>query len=67
MLASFWTAASILGTRAGPARGDAAAREAQAERNGIANSVSFWRAASGMLLINLLLVIGEFSQAGWLA
>ena len=50
-----------------PARGDAAAREAQAERNGIANSVSFWRAASGMLLINLLLVIGEFSQAGWLA
>ena len=31
------------------------------------NSVSFWLAASGMLLINLSLVIGEFSQAGWLA
>lgn len=31
------------------ARGDAAAREAQAERNGIVSSVSYWRAASGML------------------
>jgi len=31
------------------------------------NSVSFWLAASGMLLINVSLVVGEFSQAGWLA
>jgi len=31
------------------------------------NSVSFWLTAAGMLLINLSLFIGEFSQAGWLA
>ena len=31
------------------------------------NSVSFWLFASGMLLINLSLVLGEFSAAGWLA
>jgi len=31
------------------------------------NSVSFWLAASGMVLINVSLVVGEFSQAGWLA
>lgn len=31
------------------------------------NSVSFWLAASGVLLINVSLVVGEFSQAGWLA
>jgi cytochrome o ubiquinol oxidase subunit 1 len=31
------------------------------------NSVSFWLTASGVLLTNVSLVIGEFSQAGWLA
>lgn len=31
------------------------------------NSVSFWLFAAGMVLINLSLVIGEFSAAGWLA
>jgi len=31
------------------------------------NSVSFWLFASGMLLINLSLVVGQFSAAGWLA
>lgn len=31
------------------------------------NSVSFWLYASGALLINLSLAIGEFSAAGWLA
>lgn len=31
------------------------------------NSVSFWLFASGMVLINLSLVLGEFSAAGWLA
>ena len=31
------------------------------------NSVSFWLFASGMVLVNLSLVIGEFSPAGWLA
>ncbi len=30
------------------------------------NSVSFWLTASGVLLINLSLFIGEFSQAGWM-
>ena len=30
------------------------------------NSVSFWLTASGALLVNLSLVIGEFSRAGWL-
>jgi cytochrome o ubiquinol oxidase subunit 1 len=33
----------------------------------VMNSVSFWLTASGALLINLSLVIGEFSRAGWLA
>lgn len=31
------------------------------------NSVSFWLFAAGMMLVNLSLVIGEFSAAGWLA
>lgn len=31
------------------------------------NASSFWLFASGMALINLSLVIGEFSAAGWLA
>lgn len=31
------------------------------------NSVSFWLFASGMVLINLSLIVGEFSPAGWLA
>ena len=31
------------------------------------NATSFWLFASGMVLINLSLVIGEFSAAGWLA
>jgi cytochrome o ubiquinol oxidase subunit 1 len=31
------------------------------------NSVSFWLTASGVLLINMSLVIGEFAKTGWLA
>ena len=31
------------------------------------NSISFWLFAAGMVLINLSLVVGEFSAAGWLA
>jgi cytochrome o ubiquinol oxidase subunit 1 len=31
------------------------------------NSVSFWLFAAGMMLMNLSLVVGEFSAAGWLA
>ena len=31
------------------------------------NATSFWLFASGMALINLSLVLGEFSAAGWLA
>jgi len=31
------------------------------------NSISFWLFTTGMVLINLSLVIGEFSTAGWLA
>ncbi|MEA1648488.1 cytochrome o ubiquinol oxidase subunit I [Nitrospirillum sp. BR 11164] len=31
------------------------------------NSVSFWLTASGALLINASLVIGEFARTGWLA
>lgn len=31
------------------------------------NSVSFWLFAAGMMLINVSLVLGEFSTAGWLA
>ena len=30
------------------------------------NSVAFWLTASGALLVNLSLVIGEFSRVGWL-
>jgi cytochrome o ubiquinol oxidase subunit 1 len=30
------------------------------------NSVSFWLTASGALLVNISLVVGEFSRAGWL-
>ena len=30
------------------------------------NSVSFWLTATGMLLVNLSLVIGEFARTGWL-
>ncbi len=31
------------------------------------NSVSFWLFAAGMILVNLSLILGEFSAAGWLA
>jgi cytochrome o ubiquinol oxidase subunit I len=31
------------------------------------NQVSFWLTASGVLLVNLSLVVGEFSRATWLA
>jgi cytochrome o ubiquinol oxidase subunit 1 len=31
------------------------------------NSTSFWLYTAGMILINMSLVIGEFSNAGWLA
>ena len=31
------------------------------------NSTSFWLYTAGMILVNLSLVIGEFSNAGWLA
>lgn len=31
------------------------------------NSVSFWLFAVGMVLVNISLIIGEFSPAGWLA
>ena len=31
------------------------------------NSVSFWLTATGVLLVNISLVIGEFGKAGWLA
>ncbi len=31
------------------------------------NNVSFWLTASGALLINLSLIIGEFAKTGWLA
>jgi cytochrome o ubiquinol oxidase subunit I len=31
------------------------------------NSVSFWLTASGVLLVNLSLFLGEFSRTGWLA
>src|SRR3569833_1573422 len=31
------------------------------------NNVSFWLTASGALLVNLSLFIGEFSRTGWLA
>ncbi len=31
------------------------------------NSVSFWLFSAGMILVNLSLVVGQFSAAGWLA
>lgn len=31
------------------------------------NATSFWLFAAGMMLVNLSLVVGEFSAAGWLA
>src|ERR1700754_235301 len=31
------------------------------------NSVSFWLTASGVLLVNISLVVGEFARTGWLA
>src|SRR3984885_10443213 len=31
------------------------------------NSVSFWLTATGALLVNISLVVGEFSRTGWLA
>jgi cytochrome o ubiquinol oxidase subunit 1 len=30
------------------------------------NSVSFWLTASGVLLVNLSLIVGEFARTGWL-
>jgi cytochrome o ubiquinol oxidase subunit 1 len=33
----------------------------------VLNSVSFWLTASGALLVNVSLVVGEFSRTGWLA
>src|SRR5271163_590880 len=33
----------------------------------VLNSVSFWLTAAGVLLVNVSLVVGEFSRAGWLA
>jgi cytochrome o ubiquinol oxidase subunit 1 len=33
----------------------------------VLNSVSFWLTASGVLLINVSLVVGEFAKTGWLA
>jgi len=33
----------------------------------VLNSVSFWLTASGALLVNLSLVVGEFARTGWLA
>src|ERR1700742_4349465 len=33
----------------------------------ILNSVSFWLTAAGVLLVNVSLVVGEFSRTGWLA
>ena len=33
----------------------------------VLNSVSFWLTASGVLLVNVSLVVGEFAKTGWLA
>jgi len=33
----------------------------------VLNSLSFWLTAAGVLLVNLSLVVGEFSRTGWLA
>src|SRR5580658_2588816 len=32
----------------------------------VLNSVSFWLTASGVLLVNIALVVGEFARTGWL-
>src|ERR1700751_113210 len=33
----------------------------------VLNSISFWLTASGVLLVNLSLFVGEFARTGWLA
>ena len=33
----------------------------------VLNSVSFWLTASGVLLVNVSLLVGEFARTGWLA
>jgi len=33
----------------------------------VLNSVSFWLTASGVLLVNISLVVGEFAKTGWVA
>jgi cytochrome o ubiquinol oxidase subunit 1 len=33
----------------------------------VLNAVSFWLTAAGVLLVNVSLVVGEFSRTGWLA
>ena len=33
----------------------------------VLNSISFWLTASGVLLVNLSLIVGEFARTGWLA
>src|ERR1700678_1119850 len=33
----------------------------------VLNSVGFWLTASGVLLVNVSLVVGEFAKTGWLA
>jgi len=33
----------------------------------VLNSVGFWLTAAGVLLVNMSLVVGEFSKTGWLA
>jgi len=33
----------------------------------VLNSIGFWLSAAGVLLVNVSLVVGEFSRAGWLA
>jgi cytochrome o ubiquinol oxidase subunit 1 len=33
----------------------------------VLNSISFWLTASGALLVNLSLMVGEFARTGWLA
>ncbi len=33
----------------------------------VLNAISFWLTASGALLVNVSLVVGEFARTGWLA
>src|SRR5260370_2576605 len=33
----------------------------------VLNAISFWLTASGALLVNISLVVGEFARSGWLA